>query len=76
MVVLVSTRGKKMKTESVKLFLLSRLDGKLNKELIRELFNTKLLNSSDFSGIKGFFDIKLLSGLSFPELLNSRNDIE
>jgi hypothetical protein len=75
-VVLVSAGRKKMKTESVKLFLLSELDEKLNRGLTRELFDTKPLSDSDFSDVKGFFDIKLLSSFSFPELSNSGNNIE
>jgi hypothetical protein len=48
----------------VKLFLLSGLDRKLNERLTRELFDTKLLSNSDFSSVKGFFDIKLLCVIS------------
>jgi hypothetical protein len=65
-----------VKVMVVELFLLSGLTGELNEELKRELFDIKLLSSSDFSGVKGFFDIKPLSIFCFPKLSNSGNDTE
>jgi hypothetical protein len=75
-VLLVLAWREKMKTEGVKLFLLDRLNKKLTKELNRKLFNTKLLNNSNFSDTKGFFDIKPLNSFSFSKLLNSGNNTE
>jgi hypothetical protein len=63
-------------TEGVEVFLLDELDGELIGELNRKMFNTKLLSSLNFSGVKGFFDIKLLSRFSFAELLNLGNITE
>jgi hypothetical protein len=75
-VLLVLAWGEGMMTEDVEVFLLDGLDGELTEELNRKMFDTKLLSGLNFSGVKGFFDIKPLSGFSFAELSNSGNVTE